>query len=570
MDLFYFLLLTSSLIFVHESGHFALAKLFGVKVLTFSVGFGPKVLRFRGKETEYCLGLFPFGGFVQMLESSRAQKPIPPEELPRTYEAQATWKRFLIILAGPAMNLVFPIAIYTSVYLEEREMLSPVVGTVAAGRPSDGLLFPGDRVIAVEGREVETFPEVQRLIGERAGHSVPLLVEREGTELEVRVTPEAENETRGAGIIEAVGRIGIGAHFSLPVIGVSRPDSPAYRAGLRTFDRIVLVNGQRIERLVELVSLLSKNRGEALLITYLRPRPLSTATNGLSEIALFDTAMATLSPKERPADATRPETYAGRYADMVERNGIESADAFIAYVPEQSSEWKAGLRPGDRVTDLDGKPLGSFGDLRSRLLKEPTTPHDLRWTRLGEPMGGVFQLQREAWEDEFAQAYTRYVFRTTHDLPHAKDVMVATPHRFFHAVARGFEESLSVTRFVAIGILRVLSGKISLSTVTGPITILDIAGEAGARGATYFLWAMAVISVNLGLVNLLPIPVLDGGQVVFLLVEAVRRRPLALRTRQMASLLGMTLLGALTVIAFKNDVDRRLPFLLGEIKELFG
>ncbi len=567
MDLFYFLLLTSSLIFIHESGHFAFAKLFGVKVLTFSVGFGPKVLRLRGKETEYCLGLFPFGGFVQMLEQSRSAKPIPPEDFPRTYEAQAVWKRLLIILAGPAMNLIFPIAIYTSVYLEEREMLPPVVGTVAPGRASDGQLFPGDRILAVEGREVETFPEVQRRIGDRAGKPTLLVIEREGVELEARVTPEAENESRGLDIVEKVGRIGIGAHFSAPVIGVARPDSPAYRAGLRTFDRIVLVNGQRVDRLIDLVNILSKNRGEALLITFLRPRAVAF---GLAELSLLETAMATLSPKERIADAARPETYSARYADMVERNGIESSDAFAAFVPEGSSEWKAGLRSGDRVTELDGKPLFSWGDLRTRLLKEPTKAHDLHFSRMSEPMGGVFQLRQEAWEDEFAQAYTRYVFRTTHDLPHAKDVMVPTPHRFWNALARGAEETLSVTRFVAVGILRVLTGKISLSTVTGPITIFDIAGEAGARGTTYFLWAMAVISANLGLVNLLPIPVLDGGHVVFLVVEAVRRKPLALRTRQFASLLGMTFLAGLMVVAFKNDVDRRLPLILGQIKEILG
>src|SRR5437868_14720323 len=95
------------------------AKIFGVKVLTFSIGFGPKVLRIRGKETEYCVGLLPFGGFVKMLEESKNTEPILPEERGRTFEAQALWKRVTIVLAGPAMNLLFPIALYTSVFLEE-------------------------------------------------------------------------------------------------------------------------------------------------------------------------------------------------------------------------------------------------------------------------------------------------------------------------------------------------------------------------------------------------------------------------------------------------------------------
>jgi membrane-associated protease RseP (regulator of RpoE activity) len=139
VDLLYFVLLVSSLIFIHESGHFAFAKIFGVKVITFSIGFGPKVVRIRGKETEYCIGLLPFGGFVKMLEESKSSEPILPEERKRTFEAQALWKRVAIVLAGPAMNLLFPIALYTSVFLEDKEFLPPTVGAVVPDKPAEGV-----------------------------------------------------------------------------------------------------------------------------------------------------------------------------------------------------------------------------------------------------------------------------------------------------------------------------------------------------------------------------------------------------------------------------------------------
>src|ERR1700758_5560866 len=151
VDLLYFVLLVSSLIFIHESGHFAFAKIFGVKVLTFSIGFGPRVVRIRGKETEYCIGLLPFGGFVKMLEESKRREPILPEERGRTFEAQALWKRVVIVLAGPAMNLLFPIALYTSVFLEDKEFLPPMVRTLLPGKPADGKLKPGDRIVSVDG-----------------------------------------------------------------------------------------------------------------------------------------------------------------------------------------------------------------------------------------------------------------------------------------------------------------------------------------------------------------------------------------------------------------------------------
>ena len=110
----------------------------------------------------------------------------------------------------------------------------------------------------------------------------------------------------------------------------------------------------------------------------------------------------------------------------------------------------------------------------------------------------------------------------------------------------------------------------SLSSVSGPITIYDVAGQAGAKGTTYFVWAMAVISINLGLINLLPIPVLDGGHLVFLAMEAVKKQPISLRVREISSLVGMTVLFLLMMLAFKNDVERRWDVILGQLKEIFG
>src|SRR6185369_14287592 len=114
MDFVYFIVLVSSLILVHEFGHFLFAKVFGVKVLTFSIGFGPKIIRLRGRETEYCVGILPLGGFVKMLEENR-QEPVLPEDKKRTFEAQALWKRIIIVIAGPAMNVLFPVLLYFAV-----------------------------------------------------------------------------------------------------------------------------------------------------------------------------------------------------------------------------------------------------------------------------------------------------------------------------------------------------------------------------------------------------------------------------------------------------------------------
>src|SRR6187431_2692478 len=135
MGPFYLIILVSSLIFVHELGHFIFAKAFGVKVLTFSLGFGPKILRLRGRETEYCISLLPLGGYVKMLEESKIDLVLP-EDRKRTFESLPLYKRILVVLAGPIMNLVFPVLLYFSVYVADGPFAPPTVGVVLPGNPA--------------------------------------------------------------------------------------------------------------------------------------------------------------------------------------------------------------------------------------------------------------------------------------------------------------------------------------------------------------------------------------------------------------------------------------------------
>jgi regulator of sigma E protease len=569
VDLLYFVLLVSSLIFIHESGHFAFAKIFGVKVLTFSIGFGPKIVRIRGKETEYCVGLLPFGGFVKMLEESKRVEPILPEERGRTFESQALWKRIVIVLAGPAMNVFFPIALYTSVYLEDTQLLAPQVGTVVPGRPADGKLEPGDRVVGVDGTPIISDQELNRLLGPRAGKPVRLSVERDGKTLDVTVTPADEVQVHELDIVEHRGRIGFDPHFPAAVVGIPRPDSPA-AAGMRTFDVVTAINGRRIERFIDLIDVLADNRGDQVVISYLRPVDVPRAMGGLCDLGVLEPGAATLTPLPRAPGAVPPTTETARMADVFARTGIESADMYVAFVPEASSEWLAALRPGDRITTLDGAPQRLWRTFEAELVAGADKRHLLQWTRDGVPMAGEFTLRKEQWDDEFGQHYERYVFRTDHWMPSAPDRLVANPHPLLYAMQRGLAETASMVEFITVGMVRLAQGRVSLSSVGGPITMYDIAGQAGAKGPTYFVWAMALISINLGLINLLPIPVLDGGQLIFFLFEAARRRPLPLRIREVASLVGVVMLALLMLVAFKNDVERRWDVIVSQVRELWS
>jgi regulator of sigma E protease len=559
MNPLYFIILVSSLIFVHELGHFMLAKAFGVKVLTFSLGFGPKILRFRGRETEYCIGVLPLGGYVSMLEESKAEV-IHPEDRKRTLESLPVYKRLLIVLAGPAMNLVFPVLLYFSVFVSSATFLPPTVGVVLPGHPADGKLRPGDRIMSVNAEEVGTFDELKRIIARSPGKPLFFKVFRANHYVDVEVVPEETIERRELDIVERVGTIGIQPSAPAAVIGVPNPESPAYRAGLRTFDVVTNVAGKPVRRYMDLEETLDQNLGETVPVTYMRPVTVPGALGGLADMAVFETGVVALTP-----DA------AGE--DLSGRTGIELADLYTSVVPQDSYFYKAGLRPGDKVLDLDGQALPAWSTFRERVLAEPDRPHRIQYlaARDGRPRYGTFQMRREDFTDANGQTFARYVLRLQHWVPLAPEGPVEHPSPVSYAFSKAVQETTDVTRFIVVGIVRLFQGRLSLDSLSGPMTIYEVAGEEGRKGPDYFVWVMALLSINLGLLNLLPIPVLDGGHVVFFMAEAVLRRPLPLRFREVAHIIGMGVIILLMGLAFKNDVKKkRWDVIAGQVRELLG
>lgn len=556
MDLLYFVILISSLVFVHELGHFVVAKLFGVKVLTFSLGFGPKIVRFRGKETEYCIGLFPLGGFVKMLEE-RKDEPVLPEDAKRTFDSQRIWKRVLIVSAGPVMNVVFPVLLYTVAFLGDREFLPPTVGIVLPDHPADGKLQPGDRIMAINGSPISTYAEFNRAVRNSPGEELQLRVFRDLGYVTVSITPEPTEEAHELGIVTRIGRVGVLPGSPAATIGISSASSPAWRAGLRTFDLIIQVADLPVKRLIDLERVFESNRGETVPVAFLRPKPVQGALGGLCDMAVFEHGVSALTPDPNPGD-------------LLTRTGIESSDLYAAVVPEGSAEDKARLRPGDKVIEVDGNPVLTWHSLRERLLAAPDEPHELTWLHEERRMSGTIRMRREDWVDEFGAERWRYVMRSMNWLPFAVEPLVPNPHPVRWAVRNALEETRDVVRVITVSLVRLAQGKLSLSALSGPLTIYEVAGQEGEKGTSHFLWVMALVSINLGLLNLLPIPVLDGGHLLFFLSEAVLRRPLPLRVREVASLVGMSFLFVLIGIAFKNDVERRWDVILAQIKELFG
>jgi len=556
MDLLYFLLLVSVLIFVHELGHFVVAKVFGVKVLTFSIGFGPKLLRFRGRETEYCVAVVPLGGFVKMLEASRGDEVLP-EDVHRTFEAQALWKRALVVMAGPTMNLLFPVLLYAAVFAGDRSFAPPVIGQVLAGHPAEGKLIEGDRILAVNDREIGTFSELQHEIMKHPKREVRLRIFRNLGYLDARITPEEVIEDVGFQHLMPVGRLGVLPHPLAAAIGISRTESPAYRAGLRTFDVITSIGGRPARVWSDVEIILADNRGETVPVTYLRPVFLEGALGGYADMAVYEAGLAALTP-----DATQ--------GDLLGRTGMESPDLFVAFVPPGSAQAKADIQRGDRLIELDDQPLLSWNVLVERLFAEKEKAHKLTYVREGKRDAGSVELRHEFFTDDTGQSHDRYALRMGHWAPTMAEPRVEHPHAVRYALGSAVDRTWEVARFLTVSLSHMLRGHVGVSQLSGPLAIYEVAGKEGAKGADYFLWIMAILSINLGLLNLLPIPILDGGHLMFLWFEAMFRKPLPLRVRELASLIGMIFLVGLMAMAFKNDLQRRWPAITGQLHELFG
>jgi regulator of sigma E protease len=501
-----------------------------------------------------------------MLEESKADV-VHPEDRTRTFESLPVYKRILIVLAGPAMNLVFPVLLYFSVFVGDGPFLPPTVGVVLPGHPAEGKLFPGDRIMAVNGEEIGTFDELKRIVAKNPAKPIVFKVFRDYHHVDVEIVA---SETLATSFFsdadqspldnpeERIGTVGIQPSAPASVVGVVA-ESPAYRAGLRTFDVITHVAGQRVDRYVDLEAELENNRGETVPIAYLRPSEVPDALGGLAEMAVFEPGVVALTPLPQGQS-------------VLERTGIELADMYVSHVPQDSYLYRAGLRPGDKILRLDDEEIPAWSVFRERVWAERDGAHRIEFLseRDSRLRSGTFQMRREDFSDEHGQTFARYVFGVRHWVPLAAAGWVEHPYPVRYALSKAVAETVDVTHYILIGMRRLLQGRLSLDTLSGPITIYEVAGEEGRKGTDYFIWVMALISINLGLFNLLPIPALDGGHLLFLAFEAALRRPLPLRVREVAHIVGMTIVISLMAVAFKNDLEKRWDVLLGQVRELSG
>jgi regulator of sigma E protease len=549
MSVLYFLALVGLLVLIHELGHFAAAKLLDVKVLRFSIGYGRPLLRIKAKETEYTLGVFPLGGYVRILGVEGPDDAADPRDLGRSFERRPLWQRLVIVFAGPAANLLLPVIIYFVFFAGHTELPAAVVGDVLDDGPAARAgLEPGDRVETVDGAPIRYWEELESAIGDAAGKELHLRLVRGGKNLERYLVPVEEVVRKRDGQERREGRVGITRAPFVPLVGVLDQQSPAGKAGLRTGDLIISVDGQPVGHWGEVARRLRSTSSRTNLV-YFR----GTTVPGLPQVRLLEPRFADLVPESRLDDQLRRSTY----------TGLEKAEMFVAQVDPGSPADLAGLRPGDLIVALDGQPVSHWMALDQRLQAQPERTWTLTWSRAGgdgklvtltAPMTQVLRQQH----DEYGHTVQRLVFGARNDAQRGQGHMVPIEGRFTYAVSKAVERTAETTEAMVTGFVAILGGDQPSESLGGPLMMYRVASVSGERGWESFLLMLALISVNLGLINLLPVPVLDGGHVLVFAVEAVRRRRLSMRLRERVQLVGLAVVAIITILAVRNDVMRYL------------
>lgn len=547
MTLLWALLLIGLLVIVHELGHFFAARLFDIKVLRLSFGFGRRLASLRGRETEYVWSLVPIGGYVKMLGED-PDDVVDPVDRGRAFHDKPRWQQLLVVFAGPLANLLLPGIIYFHYYLSHDTTLSPTVGSVFEGQPAADVLRPGDRVLAVDDESIHTWDDLNRAVVAAPGRDLHLTIERPGEDrpfVKV-VTPRAHVRRDLLGARETVGLLGISPRFRLAQIGVqtgAATPSPAERAGLRSFDVITSVQGRPVGSWHDLEVVLGRSRGEAVVLSYLRPTGTS---QGFAAVERLEPGTAQLFP-DRVVQGGK-----ARY-----ETGIRSGELFVHDVDPGSPAAAAGIARGDELVSLDGQPILHFELLAQTFEEQPDRRYRIGYrNQRGEVKEASILLQPRTSRDEYQTESTLYVFGAEPARATRPVAWVPIEGRFSWAARRAAAMLSSVTTTTVRIVGLMLAGRVPATAIGGPIMIYHLAGVAAAHGVEQFLAITALLSLNLGLLNLLPIPVLDGGTIVFMSVEALRGRPVGRRTRERASVLGLALLAALTLLAARNDIVR--------------
>ena len=429
-----FLFVLGVLVFIHELGHFLLARWNGVRVLTFSLGFGPKILRVQRGDTEYCISIIPLGGYVKMAGENPEDQPTGRDD---EFLAKTKWQRFQILIAGPAMNILLAVVLLAVVLMQGADMPAHLdqpatVGAVQPGSPAERAgLRPGDTITQFGTADIPTWEHLEMAVAARPERDVNVVLIRNGREERLRVRPDlTEFKTSNNATFE-MGTIGVLPDV-YPSVLAFVPGKPAESSGLKVGDVILAIDGERMVHRDQAIQTISRK------------------------------------PGDNPIGFT------------IRRDGVEQSLSITPY------------REGDRTL------VGMYMTDATRSFKP-------------------------------------------------------TP---IEAIGLSVQRNIELSGLILSTLKDLLTGEASPKQLMGPVGIAQMSGASAQAGWIALLSLMASISLNLGLLNLMPIPVLDGGHIFIMAIETISRRDFSLAVKEKMLFVGFVLLMTLMVTVIYNDLTR--------------
>ncbi len=575
------------LIFVHELGHFLVAKYYKVRVEVFSLGFGPKLFKFQRGDTVYAISAIPLGGYVKMFGDDPTAE-VPPEQLSGSFTAKPVGQRIAVVLAGPLMNFFFAVLLFMCVAFVGEQTLAPQLGDIEESSEAHKAGFrSGDTILQVGGTPVSRWEEMQSMIDSRGDQQTEFIVRREGAtdSTPLNVTPKTVENKNILSWEKKVGEVqGLNYSSRASVIGVSDMQSAAAQAGLKTGDIVLAINGAEISKWRQFLASIENARTSA------PTEPIRVKVQRLPD----DFADESSSSKKDPqtVEITLPvnPNFAQATTSRASINalGIEYPGTFLAGFDKKSPAKEAGLKVGDKIVSIDGQPVQTFDEVAkiiraySDTKNQPTeakgeaaattaaavdgasdtSTSEIRPLRIDVLRGGqpiqvavkphfknrMNNLGRE--ENRFEIGIKPMIMDA---IPNTFEWQISNP---LAALQRGMQQTIHWTSLTVLSFVRLFQAEVSAKNIGGFISIGQMAKKSWQIGASQFMNIMAIISINLFILNLLPVPVLDGGHLVFFTIEALRGAPLSLRKLEIAQQVGLILLLGLMVFALFNDVSR--------------
>lgn len=440
------ILLLGPLIAIHEFGHYFVARKLGVKVLVYSIGFGPTILKWTSKKSgiQYQLSALPLGGYVKMLDER--EENVAEADLPYAFNRQHPWKRIAIVAAGPLINLIFAILLFWLLFLPSQEQLNTRVGKVLADTPAAAAQMQvGDKITAIDGTPVTTWEKLNFALVGRVGETGKIQVQAER-----------------AGEIKT---------FSLPIQN--------------------FLNDQ------------SQSPLDVLGFTPYRPQ-IPAIVSKLSE----DGAAI--------------------------RQGMQEGDQIVAIDGVKMNDWYDVVQ----VVQASPEKLLKVDVLRNNQVQQLEVMPQGKRDNMGN-VSGVLGVQSDPGKIVIPEDYKQ-------------TIQYSPSEALFMAV----DKTGQLSSMILNSIVKMVRGLIGFDNLSGPITIAKVAGQSAEMGWQTFISFMALMSVSLGILNLLPIPMLDGGHLVYYFIELIRGKPVSEQIQLVGLKIGMVLLGSMMLLALFNDIMR--------------